>query len=169
MRPIPNRKSNRQLLNKKAASGNTAKRPLTANSKTMNQHTRVSRQRKEPRELLDRGPPRDIEAERAVLSSVLIDPDRFAEADVLSADDFFDESNRTIFRAMKRLHASGRPTDCTLLVGNLRDRGEYNADAGVSAATIWNLFYLRPWARYIGYYVARVKEFSHGDTDSIAV
>jgi replicative DNA helicase len=116
--------------------------------------------KKHPNELLDRAPPNDIAAEKAVLASVLLDHTRWRDADILSSDDFYNPCCRTIFTAMRRLAADGKPICCTSLVGNLRDHGEYNADTGVSAATLHNLFWLRPWAYFVGYYVGRVKEFS---------
>ncbi len=113
-----------------------------------------------PKELLDRGEPRDVDAERAVLASILLDPPRFAECEQLQPKDFYDHCCRTIFTAMRRLKAAGAPIDCTSVVGNLRDHGEYDPDTGVSAATLHQLFWLRPWAAFCNYYVARVLEFS---------
>ena len=43
--------------------------------------------------------------------------------------DFAGEANRTIYEAMLRLHSAGKPVDVTLLVGELRDRGQYGAEA----------------------------------------
>jgi replicative DNA helicase len=48
----------------------------------------------------DKAPPHDIEAEEAVIGSLLIDPDAVLKvAPSLKADDFFSETNRTIYQA----------------------------------------------------------------------
>jgi replicative DNA helicase len=111
-------------------------------------------------ELLDRGDPSDVYAERAALAAVLLDPSRWAQVAVLSVEDFYDDVNRITFRAMKRLAAVGNPIDMTSLRGILIDHHEYNSDDGPNAWTLYSLFELRPWAMYAGYYVDRVKEFS---------
>ncbi len=48
------------------------------------------------------------------------------------------------------------PFDATLLVGELRDRGQYNVEDGVSAATLVNLFRLFPLACNLSHYMERV-------------
>jgi replicative DNA helicase len=86
-------------------------------------------------ELLPDSPHHDVDAELAVLSCVLLDPGRVADvAAALVPADFGDEVNRTIYTSMLRLHSAGKPIDVTLVVGELRDSGQYNAEDGVSAA-----------------------------------
>ena len=88
-------------------------------------------------------------------------PARFDEvAKELAAEDFTDEANRIIFGAMLRLHALGKPIDCALLVGELRDFGEYDADKGVSAATIAHLFRLFSLQSNLKWYVGRLLEMT---------
>ena len=80
-------------------------------------------------ELLDYAPPHDIDAERAVLAVLLLDPGRIAEAAAaLEKADFSDDVNRTVYEAMLRLHLAGTPIDVTLVVGELRDSGMYDAE-----------------------------------------
>ena len=43
------------------------------------------------------------------------------------------------------LDTHGQPSDITLVVGELRNRGRYNAVDGVSAATLVELFRRRLW------------------------
>ena len=106
-------------------------------------------------------PPHDVDAERAVLAVLLLDPGRIAEvAAALEPADFGDEVNRTIYAAMLRLHSAGKPIDITLVVGELRDSGQYNAEDGVSATTLVELFRLFPLVRHLPYYVERVAEMS---------
>ena len=51
-----------------------------------------------------------------------------------------------------------KPIDVTLLVGELRDSGQYGAEGGVSATTLVELFRLLPLVRHLPYYVERVAE-----------
>jgi len=52
-------------------------------------------------ELLDRQPPRSIEAERALIGSLLLLPEACDEVALLvRADDFYDTAHRTIFGHM---------------------------------------------------------------------
>jgi replicative DNA helicase len=79
----------------------------------------------------------------------------------LSAADFFDPVNRTIFAAMLRLDQAGAPPNVTLLIGNLRDHGELGADhTGVTHSDIAYLFHWRPLAWYLPDYVKRVADVS---------
>jgi replicative DNA helicase len=113
-------------------------------------------------ELLDQGPPHDYDAERAVLACLLLAPARFADvALAIEADDFADVECRAIYAAMLRLHARQRPTgDLTLLVGEMRDAGVYDALDGPSAYTLLHLFWLHPHAVHLDHYIARLREFS---------
>jgi len=81
-------------------------------------------------------------------------------AAALEPTDFGDQVNRTIYAAMLRPYSPGKPIDITLLVGELRARGRYNAEDGVSAATLVELFQLLPLVRHLPYYVERVAEIS---------
>jgi replicative DNA helicase len=106
-------------------------------------------------------PPHDIGAERAALAVLLLDPGRIADvAATLEPADFEDQVNRTIYAAMLRLHSAGKPIDVTLVVGELRDSGQYNAEDGVSAVTLAELFRLFPLVRHMPFYVERVAEMS---------
>ena len=53
------------------------------------------------------------------------------------------------------------PPDATLVVGELRDSGLYNADEGVSVATLVELFRLYPLVQHLPHYLDRVVEMSH--------
>ena len=110
---------------------------------------------------LDDAPPCDIEAERAVLAVVLLEPRRITEViAVLTPADFTDQSNRTIFEAMLQLQERGLPPDATLVTGELRDGGQYNVEVGISTATLADLFQLFPLVRHLPHYLGRVLEMS---------
>ena len=114
-------------------------------------------QSKKSLELLDQAPPNDLVAENAVIAIILLQPERFCEVSaVLSLDDLYDVPNRTFYGAMLRLQQKQRPPDLTLLIGELRDADEYNADNGISAARLCELYRNYPLACYLNYYVARV-------------
>jgi hypothetical protein len=60
-------------------------------------------------ELLDRQPPRSMEAERAVIGSLLLLPQACDEVALLvRPEDFYDSVHRTIFRHMLDLHDDGQ-------------------------------------------------------------
>jgi replicative DNA helicase len=83
--------------------------------------------------LLDRQPPRSIEAERAVIGSLLLLPEACDEvALVVRPEDFYDGAHRTIFTHMLALHESGRQIDPTLLSQMLRDAGQYESVGGAA-------------------------------------
>jgi replicative DNA helicase len=84
-------------------------------------------------ELLERQPPRSVEAERAVLGSLLLLPEVCDEvALILRADDFYDDAHGRIFRHILRMHEDGRPVDPQLLVQALKDAGEYDVVGGAA-------------------------------------
>ncbi|MCC7085292.1 MAG: hypothetical protein IT427_09825 [Pirellulales bacterium] len=113
------------------------------------------------RDYLDRAPPRDIDAERAVLGVILLAPERIADvAAALSPADLADDALRTVYGAMLRLHRREIPPDATMVIGELRDAGEYDPERGVSAAALAELYTLSPTAISLPHYVARVAEMS---------
>ena len=84
-------------------------------------------------ELLDRQPPRSIEAERAVIGSLLLLPEACDEvALIVRPDDFYDGAHRSIFTHMLALHEGGRQIDPTLLGQLLRDAGQYESVGGAA-------------------------------------
>lgn len=64
----------------------------------------------------DRLPPHDIEMERAVLGSILIDPDAWHDvAGLLEPGHFFQVKHKQIFEAMQRITGAGDAIDFVLL------------------------------------------------------
>lgn len=67
----------------------------------------------------------DIEAERAVLGSILLAPDAVAVAmELISPDDFSDSRNRIVYAAMAALARESKPIDTVTLLGYLRERDQ---------------------------------------------
>jgi replicative DNA helicase len=68
-----------------------------------------------------RVPPHDLGAERAVLSSLLLDARAFHEVLVeVRAEDFYHPAHQTLFRAMAAIHDEGRPVDLVTLSEQLK-------------------------------------------------
>ena len=84
----------------------------------------------------DRLPPHSIEAEEAVLGSLLIDPDAILEvASFLKPDAFYREQNRWVYEAILDLHNREEPLDFVTLTESLRQR-EQLEDVGGEAYLI---------------------------------
>lgn len=77
------------------------------------------------RSIPDRVPPHNLEAEESVLGSMIISHQAAAQAlDVLSAEDFYKESHRSIYKALQDLYAGGSTTDHVVLAEELKRRGQ---------------------------------------------
>ena len=61
-----------------------------------------------------RVPPSDLDAEAAVLSAILLDPDSFDRVqEILQPTHFYADANRRIYEAVVDLNSNGRPVgDC---------------------------------------------------------
>ena len=71
-----------------------------------------------------RVPPQDIAAEQAVFGAILLDNDVINQVvEFVSAEDFYRESHREIFRAMIELTERIQPVDAITLTDALRGRG----------------------------------------------
>lgn len=71
-------------------------------------------------------PPQALDAERAVLSCVLIDPSRLADVRaIVRPGDMYGTANATIYRRMLTIADGGATVDMTALVESLRAAGEY--------------------------------------------
>ncbi len=85
------------------------------------------------RDILERKPPFDLEAEACVLGSILLKPDVCDDvAMVVRPEDFYEESNRTIFENMLGMHDTGRKIDVKLLVDRLENEGKFEQIGGAA-------------------------------------
>lgn len=76
--------------------------------------------------------PKNPEAERSVLGSILIDPGAITYVqDTLRPQDFYDEVNRTIFAAMLKILDTGDALDTTILASHLRRHGQLQDVGGL--------------------------------------
>ena len=79
----------------------------------------------------DRIPPQNIDAEEAVLGSILLDPEVIGRVvDILHPDGFYLTAHREIYLTVLMLHSQGKPTDLTTLASWLQDQGKLEAIGG---------------------------------------
>lgn len=84
-------------------------------------------------DLAGRVPPHSLEAEKAVLGSILLDPRVLDDvATQLVADDFYVDAHRKIYARILDMHAENRTIDLMLLVEELRRHGEFEAVGGAA-------------------------------------
>uniref|UniRef100_A0A7C4CCM7 Replicative DNA helicase n=1 Tax=Fervidobacterium thailandense TaxID=1008305 RepID=A0A7C4CCM7_9BACT len=68
--------------------------------------------------------PSNIEAEQALIGSILIEPEKMDQiVSIVSSSDFYDPRNKYIFRVMEELHDQGQPIDIISVCDRLRDEG----------------------------------------------
>ncbi len=86
--------------------------------------------------LPDRIPPQNLEAEQAVLGSLLIDKDAIIKiADIIGPADFYRDINATIFEAMQDLYEHHEPIDVVSLSNRLEDKKKLELVGGMAALT----------------------------------
>ena len=79
-----------------------------------------------------RTPPHDTEAEKAVLGSLLLDPDAMSQIrDYLEARDFYAERHQHIYRAASELHDRGEPIDTVTLRSQLERNSLLGRSGGI--------------------------------------
>lgn len=78
-----------------------------------------------------RVPPADLDAEAAVLSSVLLSSEAFDQVqEVLESKHFYAEANRRVYEAVLELAEQSRPIDTVSVATYLRDRGRLDQIGG---------------------------------------
>ncbi len=83
--------------------------------------------------ILDRQPPCNLQAEMAVLGSILLRPDVCDEiVMILRPDDFYDEAHRKLFQQISAMHDAGKRIDVTLLVDELKRQDAFDSMGGAS-------------------------------------
>ena len=77
-------------------------------------------------------PPNDVEAEQAVLGSMLTDKDAVSAAiEVLKKDDFYREDNKAIYEAMINLYNKPEPIDIITVKDELQSMGKFELVGGL--------------------------------------
>lgn len=71
-----------------------------------------------------RNVPANVEAEQALIGSVLIEPERMDRiVSITTSADFYDPRHRYIFKVMEELHEESQPIDIISVCDKLRDEG----------------------------------------------
>ena len=83
-------------------------------------------------EILDRMPPQNLDAERGVVGSLLLDANMCDEvATILRDEDFYADAHQKLFRHMMAMHDEGTRIDMLLLVERLKREGDFEAVGGL--------------------------------------
>src|SRR5688500_16055758 len=81
-----------------------------------------------------RVPPQDLEAERAVLGSILLDTEAvYVAIDSLQPDDFYRPAHQHIFTAIIELTTKSEPIDVVTLSARLESKGQIESVGGLAA------------------------------------
>jgi replicative DNA helicase len=108
-------------------------------------------------DVLRRVPPQNIEAEQSVLGAILLENEAINQAlEILTAEDFYRETHREIFRAMMELSDHNQPVDAITLTDALRTKGILEQIGG--PAYIAELADAVPTAANITHYARIVRE-----------
>jgi replicative DNA helicase len=105
-----------------------------------------------------RTPPHALDAERAVLGALLLEPSSFEHVvdEGLRPEDFYRPHHGTIFKVIQDLHAAAEPIDVLTVVDELLRRGQLDAVGG--AAAVSQLEAMLPTAAHVGAYARLVRE-----------
>ncbi len=108
-------------------------------------------------EILDRLPPQNLDAEKGVIGSLLLDAEMCDEvALVIRAEDFYADANRKLFESIMALHDEGKRVDATLLMERLKQAGDFEAAGG--AAYLAEVLQSVPYAANATYYAQIVRD-----------
>lgn len=106
---------------------------------------------------LERVPPQNIEAEMAVLGSMLIEEDAIhASVEHLQADDFYQDAHKKIFSGIVELYDQRKAVDLITLVEKLKSEGTLDMAGG--ASYLAGLTNVVPTAGNVAHYARIVKE-----------
>ena len=107
--------------------------------------------------ILDRLPPQNLEAEMAVLGSMLLDEEAVSVAvEKLDAASFYKDTHRKIFQAISDLYNANKAVDLITLTDLLKKDGSLDAVGGASYLT--SLANVVPTAANINHYAGIVRE-----------
>ncbi len=108
---------------------------------------------------LDRLPPQNLEAEQAVLGSMLLEEDAVVRAtELLKPEAFYKEAHRQLFDAVRTLYQDDIPVDLVTLTDILNKKGQLDSVGGASYLT--TLVSTVPTAANIEYYCGIVRHKS---------
>src|SRR3989338_5384273 len=104
-------------------------------------------------------PPQNLEAEMAVLGSMLIEETAIGYAiEMLAGSSFYNDSNRRIFESMIKLYSENKAIDIVTLIEELKKTGDLDKVGG--STYIASLTTVVPTAANVRHYAMIVKEKS---------
>ncbi|MFH1269553.1 MAG: replicative DNA helicase [Candidatus Omnitrophota bacterium] len=107
--------------------------------------------------ILEKLPPQNLEAEMAVLGSMLMDENAIATSvELLDRDYFYKDSHKKIYESIQELYNASKAVDLITLTDELKRNGMLDAVGGVSFLTA--LVNSVPTSANINHYVGIVKE-----------
>lgn len=75
-----------------------------------------------------------LEAERAIIGAILLDPFSVNTAlDIVTTNEFYRDAHRIIFQSIQELAADNRPIELVTLADHLKSRGELDRIGGIAA------------------------------------
>lgn len=102
-------------------------------------------------------PPQDLEAEKTILGSIMIDSSAITKvADVLSPEDFYSSSHKKIYEAELELFNNNDPIDILSVTNTLKKKAQLKDVGGSSYLT--ELINLVPSSAHIPHYAKTVRE-----------
>ncbi len=102
-------------------------------------------------------PPQDIEAERSLLGSLMLDKDAIVKiADFLHADDFYRKNHQDIYQTIEDLFSRGEPVDLVSVASRLREKNHLEKSGGVAYLT--ELVNTVPTASHVSTYARIVQK-----------
>jgi replicative DNA helicase len=105
----------------------------------------------------DRDRPASIDAEKAVLGSILLKPDVCDDVSLLvRAEDFSDESHQVLYQHLLDLNEGGKRVDATILLERLRSSGDLDRVGG--AQTLADVVQSVPHAAHAVHYAEIVRD-----------
>lgn len=108
---------------------------------------------------LEKMPPQSLEAEQAVLGSMLIEEHAIADAmEILDSKSFYNEANRKIFDCIMKLYGDNKPIDIVTLIEELKKSGDLDKVGG--AVYVTSLTTVVPTSANVTHYAKIVKEKS---------
>ena len=107
----------------------------------------------------DKIPPQDLESEKSVLGSLMIDREAMHRvADILLPRDFYQKQNRTIYEAMLSLYEKQEPIDILSVSSRMQDKKLLEQTGGKSYLT--ELVNTVPTATHVTHYAQTIKNKS---------
>ena len=110
-------------------------------------------------ESIEKVPPQNLEAEAALLGSMLLEEDAIAQAiELVDEGSFYSAAHKQVFCAIINLYNNNKPVDLITLTDELKRTNALDSIGGVSFLT--GLVNLVPTAANVGHYAKIVKEKS---------